>query len=191
MAQGEQITELLTAWNEGNREAIDNLIPLVEAELRRIARNFMRREHPHHSLQTTGLINETFLKLVDQRDPNWKNRAHFFALASQIMRRILINYARDRHADKRGGGAVHIDLTEAAIIPVEKSEELLALDAALKKLAETDQIKSRIVEMRYFGGLTREEISDVLGIAPTTITLHWRIAKAWLALEIRGEGNKK
>lgn len=190
MSDSGQITELLTAWNEGDKEALDLLIPLVEAELRRIAGNFMRRENPHHSLQTTGLINETYLKLIDQREAKWQNRAHFFALAAQIMRRILINYARDRQAGKRGGGADHVNLEDTAILSPEKSEELLALNEALDKLSKIDPVKSRIVEMRYFGGMTIEETGQILGMAPTTVSLHWRLARAWLGREIRGENYK-
>lgn len=187
MKDGWQITELLTAWNKGDREALDKLIPVVESELRRIAHNFMRRENPHHSLQTTGLINETYLKLIDQRDVNWQNRAHFFALSSQIMRRVLINYARSRLTEKRGGDIPQINLADVTIVSPEKSEELIALDEALDKLAKIDPVKCRIVEMRYFGGMTIEETSEVLGIAPTTVSLHWRLARAWLARKIRGK----
>lgn len=190
MDESEQITELLAAWNEGSREALDRLIPMVEAELRRIAHKFMSRENPHHSLQTTGLINETYLKLIDQRESNWQNRAHFFALAAQIMRRILINYARDRQTEKRGGGAEHLNLEDVTILSPEKSEELLRLDEALKKLAEIDPVKSRIVEMRYFGGMTIGETGQILKMAPTTVSFHWRLARAWLGREIRGKERK-
>lgn len=190
MNEEENITELLTAWNDGNKEAIDELVPMVEGELRRIAHNFMRRETPHHSLQTTGLINETYIKLVGQRNTNWQNRAHFFALASQMMRRILVNYARDRHTEKRGRKFHHIDLEDITILSDEKSAELIALDEALERLAEIDPVKSRIVEMRHFGGLTIGETSEILGIAPTTVSLNWRLAKAWLGREIRGKNYK-
>ena len=185
MNERENITELLTAWNAGNKDAIDDLIPLVESELRRIAHNFMRRETPYHSLQTTGLINETYIKLIGQRNTNWQNRAHFFALASQMMRRILVNYARDRQTEKRGGKFHHIGLEEVTILSDEKSAELIALDEALERLAKIDPLKSRIIEMRHFGGLTIGETSRILGIAPTTVSLNWRLAKAWLRKEIR------
>jgi RNA polymerase sigma-70 factor, ECF subfamily len=182
----QQITELLGAWNRGDKNSLEQLMPLVEAELRRMAHRYMRRENNNHTLQTTALVNEAFLKLVDQRDVNWQSRAHFFALSAQIMRRILINYARDRAAQKRGGGDfVKVDLEETTILTPEKSRELLALDEALQRLAKLDQTKSRIVELRYFGGLTIEETAEVLGIAPPTVSAHWRLAKAWLANEIR------
>lgn len=190
MIGNEEITDLLQAWNEGDREAIDKLIPLVESNLRRIAHHYMRRESPNHSLQTTALINETYIKLVGQRDANWQNREHFFAMASRLMRRILINYARDWRAAKRGGNMRNFDLEEVVIFTPEKSAELIALDEALEKLAEIDQLKSQIVEMRYFGGMTVNETAKVLEIAPSTVSLHWRLAKAWLARKIRGENYK-
>lgn len=182
-----QITELLSAWNGGDKSAIDRLLPLVESELRRIAHNYMRRENPGHTLQTTALINEAYLKLVDQNQVTWQNRAQFFAISANIMRRFLVNYARDKKADKRGGGAQHIGLEDVFIIPPKKSDELIALDEALDRLARFDEMKSRIVELRYFSGLTIEETAEVLGIAPITVSVHWRAAKAWLGKEIRGE----
>lgn len=181
------ITELLVAWSDGKSEALDRLLPLVEAELRRLAHNYMRRENPGHTLQTSALVNEAFLMLVDQKAVHWQNRAHFFALSAQIMRRILLNHARDRQAGKRGGGAEHISLENVAVLSSEKSAELIALDDALNRLALRDKIKSQIVEMRFFGGLTVEETAEVLGIAAVTVAVHWRLAKAWLAHEIRGE----
>lgn len=189
MAQGEQITDLLIDWGKGDKDALDKLIPLVEAELKRIAHNYMRRENINHTLQTTALVNEAYLKLTDQRDANWQNREHFFALSSKIMRRILINYARERRAEKRGGEIERVDLQNAQILSTEKSAELLALDEALEELAKFDELKSRIVELRYFGGLTIEETAEVLGIAPPTVSLHWRCAKAWLSREIRRENS--
>ena len=181
-----QVTELLAAWNEGNKDAIDQLMPVVETELRRIAHNYMRREDPDHTLQTTALVNEAYLKLVDQRNVNWQNRAHFFALSATVMRRILLNHARDRLAAKRGAGAEHVDIDGdgTAVISAERSKELVALDDALEALAKVDKLKSRIVELRYFGGLTLEETAEVLGIAPITVSVHWRMAKAWLAREL-------
>lgn len=164
-------------------------MPLVESELRRIAANYMRRESPDHTLQTTALVNEAYLRLVDQREVHWQNRAHFFALASQLMRRILLDHARAQRRAKRGGKAVHVNLDEVAVITPEKSEDLIALDDALIRLAEFDFKKSRIVEMRYFGGLSVNEVAEVLGIAPVTVMLHWRLAKAWLGREIRGTAN--
>ena len=180
-----EITQLLKAWKDGDHAALEELMPMVEAELRRIAHRFMRREDGDHTLQTTALVNEAYLKLINQRAPAWQNRTHFFAISAQIMRRILLNYARDRRAGKRGAGAEHVDLNEAFYMSDEKSEELIALDEALAELAKFDALKSRIVEMRYFGGLTIEETAEVLGIAPPTVSLHWRLAKAWLAAKIK------
>lgn len=163
-------------------------MPMVERELRRIAANYMRRESPGHTLQTTALVNEAYLKLVDQREVHWQNRAHFFAMASQLMRRILLDHARSQMRVKRGGDALHVDLNELAVLAPEKSAELIALDEALNRLAQFDLRKSRIVEMRFFGGLTVNEVAEVLGIAPVTVMLHWRLAKAWLQHEVRGPG---
>ena len=160
---------------------------MVESELRRIAANYMRRENPGHTLQTSALVNEAYLKLVDQREVRWQNRAHFFALASKLMRRILLDHARGQGRAKRGADAVHVDLNEVAVIAPRKSEELLALDEALTRLAAFDEKKSKIVEMRFFGGLTVAEVAEVLGIAPVTVMLHWRLAKAWLQQEVRGD----
>jgi RNA polymerase sigma factor (TIGR02999 family) len=181
----DQITDLLLEWNAGSAEALEKLLPMVERELRRIAANRMRRESPGHTLQTTALVNEAYLKLIDQRDVRWQNRAHFFALASQLMRRILLDYARSHRRLKRGGEAVHVNLEGVAVIAPEKSEELIALDEALDRLAQLDPKKSRIVEMRFFGGLTIDEVAEVLGIASVTVMLHWRLAKAWLGREVR------
>jgi RNA polymerase sigma factor (TIGR02999 family) len=186
-AKKKQVTELLTAWNNGEESALTQLLPIVEVELRRIAHNYMRRERGNHTLQTSALVNEAYVKLVGQRDVRWQNRSHFFALSAQIMRRILLNHARDRLADKRGGGAEHVEIEDAVILTEKKSAELIALDEALEKLAEFDKTKSRIVELRYFGGMTIEETAEVLGIAPVTVSVNWRLAKAWLAREIRGQ----
>jgi RNA polymerase sigma factor (TIGR02999 family) len=145
----------------------------------------MRRENPGHTLQTTALVNEAYLRLVDQKNVRWQNRAHFFGIAAQIMRRILLNYARDRHRHKRGGHAVQVSLSEVAIMSEEKSAELIALDEALERLALIDERKARVVELRYFGGLSVEETAEVLNVAPVTIIRHWNMAKAWLARELR------
>lgn len=186
MKDEQQITELLAAWSDGDKSSIDRLLPLVENELRRIARNYMRRENPGHTLQTTALVNEAYLKLIDQNQVSWQNRSQFFAISANIMRRLLINHARDKKAGKRGGDAAHVHLDEVSILSPEKSNELIALDEALDRLAQFDEMKSRIVELRYFSGLTIEETADVLGIAPITVSVHWRAAKAWLGKEIRG-----
>lgn len=176
----------MVAWGDGDKAVLDKLLPLVETELRRIAHNYMRRKNGQHTLQTTALVNEAYLKLINQRDVQWQNRAHFFGLSAQIMRRILLNHARDRAAEKRGGGGEHVPLDEGAALTREKSAELIALDEALERLAAFDKTKSRIVELRYFGGLTIEETAEVLGVAAITVSTHWRLAKAWLAREIRG-----
>ena len=190
MAEGEQITELLADWSKGDKDALDKLMPLVVAQLRIIAHRYMSRESKNHTLQTTALVNEAYLKLTAQRNANWQNREHFFALSSTIMRRILINYAREHRAGKRGGGEAElVDLDEARLISNEKSNELLALDRALEHLAAFDKLKCRIVELRYFGGLTIGETAQVLGIAEPTVSVHWRLAKAWLAKEIRRENH--
>jgi RNA polymerase sigma factor (TIGR02999 family) len=180
-----QISVLLGNWNKGDPAALELLIPHVEMELRRIAHRFMRRENLNHTLQTTALVNEAFVKLVDQRNTQWQNRAHFFAISANIMRRILLHHARDRVADKRGGGAEHVEYEQAGeVLTKNKSEELIGLDQALERLAEFDQVKSRIVELRFFGGLTIEETAGVLKMAPITVSIHWRFAKAWLSREM-------
>ena len=185
MSDVQNITELLAAWSDGDKSSIDRLLPMVETQLRRIARNYMRRENPGHTLQTTALVNEAYLKLIDQNQITWQNRAQFFAISANIMRRLLINHARDKKAGKRGGGADHVNLEDVSVLSPEKSNELLALDDALNRLAQFDEIKSRIVELRYFSGLTIEETAEVLGIAPITVSVQWRAAKAWLGKEIR------
>ncbi len=184
MNNDEQITELLAAWNEGDEESLERLFPVVERELRRIAHNYMRRENGYHTLQTTALVNEAYIKLVDQTRVSWQNRAQFFGISAKIMRRILINHARERNAEKRGGNAQKINLEDTAVISAEKSGEVIALDEALLNLEKFDKLKSRIVELRYFGGLTIEETAEVLKIAPPTVSLHWRLARAWLKKEI-------
>jgi RNA polymerase sigma factor (TIGR02999 family) len=183
----EQITQLLIDWNNGSPEAIEKLMPMVEGELRRIAANYMRRERPDHTLQTTALVNEAYLKLVNQREARWQNRAQFFALASQLMRRILLDHARSQRRVKRGGNAVPLNLDDVAVMAPERSAALVDLDDALTRLTEFDPRKARIVEMRFFGGLTVDEVAEVLGIAPVTVMLHWRLARAWLQRELRGE----
>jgi RNA polymerase sigma-70 factor, ECF subfamily len=178
------ITELLIAWCDGDQSAPEKLIPLVEKELHRIAGRFMRRESPSHTLQTTALVNEAYIQLVDQRETRWQNRAHFFGIAASIMRRILLNYARDRRRFKRGGGAERVSLSEVAIMSEESSEELIALDEALRKLELIDERKSRVVELRYFGGLSVEETATFLKVSPVTVARDWKVARAWLRREI-------
>lgn len=184
MSSKQEITQLLIDWSEGDATALEDLMPLVEGELRRIASHCMRRENPGHTLQTTALVNEAYLKLVDQTSAHWQNRAHFFAIAARIMRRILLDHARTQKRAKRGGGAVHIQLDGVAL-STEKSNELYALDEALSRLEAFDPLKSKIVEMRYFGGLTVEETAEVLRLAPVTIMRHWSLAKSWLRRELR------
>ncbi len=179
-----QVTELLFELSDGKKVALDKLMPLVEMELRRIAHNYMKREGNHQTLQTTALINEAYLKLTDQRDVRWQNRAHFFGISAQIMRRILIDDARDRLTEKRGGKVQHVPLENAEQLAWEQPAELLALNEALEKLAQFDQLKSRIVELRFFTGLSIEETAEVLGIAAVTVSVNWRLAKAWLSREI-------
>ena len=188
MPSRSDITGLLVSWGDGDQSAFEQLVPLVERELHRLAHHYMSRERDGHTLQTTGLINETFIRLVDQTRIRWQNRAQFFGIAAQIMRRVLLNYARDRRREKRGGGAVQVSLSEVDAISAEKSVELLALDDALKRLAEVDERKSRVVELRYFGGLSVEETAEVLKVAPVTVLRDWNMARAWLAREI-GDGS--
>jgi len=174
------ITALLVDWNNGDKSAMERLLPLVERELHRLAHSYMRREDPNHTLQTTALINETYLRLVDQRKVQWQNRAHFFGIAAQIMRRILLNYARDQNRLKRGGRAIHVSLSEAMVMPAEKDRELIALNDALTRLEALDERKSKVVELRYFGGLTVEEVAEVLKVSTITVMRDWAFAKAWV-----------
>ena len=184
MTSGSEITGLLVSWCDGDQAALERLLPLVEAELHRIAHRYMRRESPGHTLQTTALVNEAYLRLIDQRSARWQNRAQFFGVAAQIMRRILINHARDQNRLKRGGGAIRVSLVDGDLITGEESAELLALDAAMNKLELIYPRKCRVVELRFFGGLSVEETAEVLNISAPTVQRDWRIAKAWLAREL-------
>jgi RNA polymerase sigma factor (TIGR02999 family) len=177
-----QITVLLRQWQDGDRAALDRLIPLVYSELHVIASRFMAHEWRHGTLQTTGLVNEAYLKLVDQREVDWQNRAHFFAIAAQVMRRILLDYARRRQREKRGGGAVTVpmDTVTVAAPDVGDAVDVIAVDRALQDLEQLDPDQARIVELRFFGGLTVEESSAVLGISPATVKREWAVAKGWL-----------
>jgi len=179
-----EITGLLVDWSDGDQTALEKLLPLVERELHRLAHSYMRRESPDHTLQTTALVNEAYLKLIDQKKTRWQNRAHFFGIAAQIMRRILLNYARDQHRKKRGGGAIQVSLSEASMVSLKQTRELIALDDALVRLADLDERKSRVVELRYFGGLNVEETAEVLKVSPITVMRDWKFAKAWLSREI-------
>ena len=180
-----EITRMLQEWSGGKREALDALLPVVYAELRRQAARFLQRERMGHTLQTTALIHETYLKLVDQQTVNWQNRAHFYGIAAQAMRRILVDYAKTRHREKRGGIGENLPLEAAALVSSgEKSVDLVALDEALERLAEFDRRQAQIVELRYFSGLTIEETAEVLRISPATVKSDWNVAKAWLRREI-------
>jgi RNA polymerase sigma factor (TIGR02999 family) len=174
------ITHLLVAWSEGDPTALNQLVPLVNEELHRLARSYMRRERPDHTLQTTALVNEAYLKLVDQKQVQWQNRAHFLAIAAQLMRRILVDYARRRQYQKRGGGALQVTLGHAESVALEQTPDLVELDEALTELDKMDSRRGRVVELRFFGGLSIEETAEVLKVSPTTIERDWTIAKAWL-----------
>jgi RNA polymerase sigma-70 factor, ECF subfamily len=176
----ETVTDLLIQWREGDEAALDRLIPLVYKELRRMASYYLRRRRPGDTLQTSALINEAYLRLADHKNMRWQNRAHFFAVAAQAMRRILVDHARARYAAKRDGGLLRVSLDQAADIGQQRGAELIALDDALKELAEFDTRKSRIVELRYFGGLSVEETAQVLEVSPVTVKREWRAAKLWL-----------
>ncbi|HEV8137931.1 MAG TPA: sigma-70 family RNA polymerase sigma factor [Pyrinomonadaceae bacterium] len=178
------ITALLVDWSNGDQSALEKLLPLVERELHRLAHSYMRRESPDHTLQTTALVNEAYLRLIDQKKTRWQNRAHFFGIAAKIMRRILLNWARDQQRQKRGGGAIQVSLSEVAAIPLIKGADLIALDEALERLNMTDERKARVVELRYFGGLSVEETAEVLDISAITVLRDWKFAKAWLLREI-------
>ncbi|NOT61186.1 MAG: sigma-70 family RNA polymerase sigma factor [Acidobacteria bacterium] len=179
-AEPQDVTQLLLAWSAGDQAAFDQLLPLVNDELRRLARAYMRGERRGHSLQTSALVNEAYLRLVDQQQVQWQNRAHFFGIAAQLMRRILIDYARKHQYAKRGGGAVRVSLDEAAAVTEARAAEVLAVDEALDKLAAMDARKGRLVELRFFGGLTEEETAEVLRVSVPTVQREWRAAKAWL-----------
>ena len=181
-----QITQLLAEWSEGNQSALDELYPLVYEELHRLARRYMSRERKGHTLQTTALINEAYVRLVDQRNVRWANRSHFFAISAQIMRRILIDHARRHAYAKRGGGAKQVSLEEAAIVAPDQALELVRLDEALKTLAKMDERRCHVVELRYFGGLSNEEIAGVLKVSENTVTRDWNLARAWLYQQLTG-----
>ena len=180
----EQVTQLLIDWSNGDKAAVDKLIPLVYDELRRLARYYMRRERAGATLQTTALVNEAYMRLVDQKNVQWQNRAHFFAIAAQLMRRILIDRARKRYNSKRGGDVRKVSLDQAAIVSTGRSSDLVALDEALTDLEAIDQRKSKVVELRFFGGLNIEETAEVMSISPATVQREWSMAKAWLYREI-------
>lgn len=175
-----EVTRLLLDWRGGDRAALDQLVPIVHGELRRLARHYMRGERDNHTLQTSALINEAYLRLVDHKNIDWQNRAHFFGVAAQAMRRVLVDHARSRGYQKRGGKAKVVELDEAALLADERASELVALDEALADLARFDARKAQIVELRYFGGLTGEETAEVLALSPATVQREWQSAKLWL-----------
>jgi RNA polymerase sigma-70 factor, ECF subfamily len=180
----QEITQLLVDWSNGDKTAFDRLMPLVYEELRRMAHNHMRGERDGHILQTTALVNEAYIRLVDFRKMQWKERAHFFAVAAQVIRRILVDHARGHKRAKRGGGTYQIPLDEVATLSSERSWEFVALDDALTSLENVDLRKCQVVELRYFGGLSNEEIAEVLKISPNTVIRDWQMAKAWLRREM-------
>ena len=185
--QQQQVTQLLSDWRNGDPSALEKLIPLVQPELQRLARHYMDRERPDHTLQATALLDDAYLELAGNSSPQWQNRAHFFGVAAQLMRRIMVRHARQRNAAKRGGGAIKVSLDECAAVTPSRADELLALDEALEKLAAFDQRQATVVEMRYFGGLTMDEIAEVLKIHVNTVTRDWIAARAWLFAALSGE----
>lgn len=184
----EEMTQLLVDWSEGDQAARDQLIPLVAQELHRIAHHHMNREGPGHTLQTTALVNEAYLRLIDQKHVRWQNRAHFFAIAAQTMRRILIDHARKHARAKRGGGLHKVSLDEVAVLSQERASEVVALDEALERLALIDPRRAQVVELRFYGGLDTNEIAEALRISPNTVTRDWNLARAWLSREL-GQGD--
>jgi RNA polymerase sigma factor (TIGR02999 family) len=179
-----QITELLVSWSKGEASALEDLMPVVYDELRKIARRLMRGQGSDHTYQTTDLIHEAYLKLVDNSEKQWQNRAHFFGVASRAMRHILVDHARAKQTKKRGGSARQVTLEETAVFSSDVSGEIIALNAALEDLAKLDQRKAQVVEMKYFGGLTTEEIAEVIGVSPETVKRDWRFARTWLRREL-------
>ena len=186
------VTDWLIAWSQGDEAALDQLIPLVHEELRRLAKRYMRRERGQRAartLQTTALVNEAYMRLIDAQRVQWRNRAHFFAIAARLMRRILVDYARAQNYAKRGGGLPRVALDDAPELAAERAPDLVALDDALDALSRIDERKGRVVEMRFFGGLSVEETAEVLKVSPDTVMRDWRLAKAWLLRELSGGGN--
>jgi RNA polymerase sigma factor (TIGR02999 family) len=186
-ASSERVSKLLLNWGQGDQGAREALIPLVYDELRRLARRYLRRERPDHTLQSAALVNEAYLRLIRQEHPQWQNRAHFFGVAAQLMRHILVDHARNRAAAKRGAGAPRLTLDPDIALPRERDVDLIALDDALNQLAALDPQQSRLVELRFFGGLSIEETSVVLGVSPATVKREWATARAWLQREMRNK----
>jgi len=185
MSSSENVSQLLLKWSEGDQQALDQLMPLVYAELRRLASNYLRRERQNHTLQPTALVNEAYLKLIDQKNARWQNRAQFYGVAAQLMRRILVDHAREHQAAKRGGPSQErLSITSAGQLGEKPDLDLLALHEALEELKTFDPQQERIVELRYFGGLSIEETAEAMGISPATVKRHWAVARAWLAKEL-------
>ena len=183
--EASEITQMLREWSGGKQEALDNLLPLVYDELHRQAARFLRKERPGHTLQTTALINEAYLKLIDRRDVEWESRTHFFAVAAQAMRRILVDYAKAKHREKRGGDNIKLSLDEAMLVAAkEKGVDLIALDEALDKLNFLDEQQARVVELKYFSGLSLEETAEALHVSRATVARDWEAARAWLHREL-------
>ena len=182
-----EVTQLLRAWSEGEADALEKLMPLVYQELYRLARRYMARERPGHTLSPTALVNEAYLRLVDSTQVSWQNRAHFFAVCAQVMRRILVDWSRSRQADKRGGDLRLVEIQDALAVAVGSGTDLAALDDALKALAAVDPRKSQVVELRFFGGLDVKETAEVLKISPKTVIRDWQLSKSWLRRELRKE----
>ena len=181
------VTQLLVDWRNGDQEALNALVPLVHDELRKLARGYMRRERVDHTLQTSALVNEAYLRLGQGDGPQWQNRTHFFAVAAQVMRHVLIDHARRYNYEKRGGGAQRVDIDDLHGMTEERASELIELDEALSTLATLDQRKSRIIELRFFGGLNIDEVAEILGLSPTTVQREWRTARAWLQYFLKGD----
>jgi RNA polymerase sigma-70 factor, ECF subfamily len=181
------VTKLLRAWSDGDEGALERLTPLVEAELRRLARGYMGRERKDHTLEPTALVNEAFIRLIDARQIRWQDRAHFLGISARLMRRVLVDHARSRGYQKRGGGAEHITLDEALVASPEPDMNLLALDRALEEMAAVDGRKSRVIELRFFGGLSVEETAQVLHVSSDTVKRDWRLGKLWLLRELKGQ----
>ena len=180
----ERVTQLLVDWSNGDKTALDKLMPLIDAELRRLAHQYMRRERRGHTLQTTALVNEAYLRLVNRKNVQWQNRTHFFAIAANLMRNILVDHARTRGVQKRGGGGYKVSLDDAMAVSPAPDFNLLALDRALEALAAVDERKSRVIEMRFFGGLSHDEIAAVLQVSVATVRRDWSLARAWLHREL-------
>ena len=187
-SQGDEITRLLSAWRQGDRAALDQLWPLIRTDLLGLARRHLKSERKNHTIQPSSLVQEAFVRLMPEGDSGWNDRAHFYAVASQIMRHVLVDYARRRLRQKRGSGAVHIPIDAAVVLAPEQVEQIVAVDLALQRLAKADERKSRVFEMRFFGGLTVEEVAAALRVAPNTVIRDWNFARAWIKRELSNPG---